>query len=125
MSGRDLRYSNIDYPDKIYYYSANYVNNNKLVQDALPLGRFNANNVLPFGWRPIVVNGNVTSNKEYTGTIETIDEISDLRPNMFVKYANGNQLFIVDSIIESEITDKSISARPAFKRTIALRGVKI
>jgi len=125
MGGRDLRNSNNNYPDRLYYYPSSVINGNKLVAETLPLGRFNANDVIPFGWQPLVINGNVTSNFEYKGTIETIDEISDLRPKMFVKYADGNQWFIVDKIIESEVSDKSISARPSFKRTITLRGIKL
>lgn len=121
---RDLRFDINKYPDVVYYYPFNSVKNSQIEQNAKPLGRFYTNDIEPFAWRPIIINGNLTSNYEYVGKIETIDNCSDLRPQMYVRYANGDQIFIVSEIVENEITDKRISARPCVKRQITLRGVK-
>lgn len=121
---RDIRFGINEYPDVVDYYAANVVNGNTLSKDAQALGRFNVNDIGGFAWRPIVINGNLTSNLEYVGKVETIDPISNLRPQMFVKYRKGDQLFIVVDITEMEISDKMVSARPSYKRIISLRGVK-
>lgn len=110
--------------NRYYYYDSNVVKNNKLLVDAQALGRFDADDVVSFGWKPIVVNGNMTSQREYTGTIITHDYIDDLRPNMFVTDESDN-LFVVDSIPEQDnITSEEISARAVQATTIVLRGLK-
>lgn len=121
---RDLRHSINEYPDRVYYYPSTAVKGNTLVKDAKPLGRFYCNDIVAFAWKPVTTNGNLNSNYEYIGTIQTVDEISDIRPQMYVQYANGGGLFIIDEIIESEITDKRYSSRPAIQRTLVLRGIK-
>lgn len=110
--------------NRYYYYNFDAVKNNKLVQNAQALGRFDADDVVAFGWKPITSNGNITSQNEYIGTIYTYDEIGDLRPPMFV-VDEGNNLFIVSEISEQDnVTSEELSSRAIQKTTIVLRGLK-
>ncbi len=121
--GVDLRYGRIEYPDTYYYYDFNAVKNNKLIPETKPLGRIYAKS--DFAWRPIVINGNITSNLEYTSIIETTAKCDDLRPSMFLLNANTRQLFIVVSIPLEANEDRSAvaSTRPLLTKRIEIRGI--
>lgn len=123
--GIDVRIGSNEYPDLFYYYSYDAVQNNKLVADTKPLGRISAKGVIDFGWRPLLINGNITSNFEYAGTIETKSPCDDLRPNMFMLDRKSGVLFIVLAIPMEMGEDNSeqISTRPVTIKHIELRGL--
>lgn len=119
---RDLRQLNgrNKYPDKCYYYDSNAVEGNKLVQDAKPLGRFYKRDVISFQWENAANNG-INSNKQFVGTVETLDVVNDLKPDMFV-VDNTGTLFIVAAPVISDDANrgKVVGTRPQFKTTFKL-----
>lgn len=127
---RDLR--NIganknNYPDKCYYYDKKYVENNKLIKDAEPLGRFYKRDKISFEWRKIeLANGTLSSDLHFVGTIETCDHVEDLRVGMYV-VDNLGMLFKVQSPIISDDANKSkvVGRRPSVITTMTLMGVEI
>lgn len=124
---RDLRqiYSYEDYPDKCYYYSSTAVKDNKLLPNSKPLGRFNKRDITPFQWERITINGVLTNKKQFIGTIQTLDNIIDLRPDMYVKDQNGMLFLVIPPIIsDDDNKGKSIGTRPMIKTTLTLRGVE-
>lgn len=120
---RDLRTSIQNYPDRCYYYASTAVQNNKLVPDAKPLGRFNKNDIVPFAWKRLTINGVLTSTRQLIGTIITPDECHDIRPGMFV-IDSHNMLYVVDEIPkdDDENRSKEVGTRPVHVLTIVLRG---
>lgn len=126
---RDLRNINANrnnYPDRCYYYGKEYVNHNKLVEDAKPLGRFYKTDVDPFKWTKIDLgNGTLSNDNHFIGTIETCDHVENLRVGMFVVDQTG-MLFIVESPIVCNDANKSkvVGRRPSVVTTITLRGVE-
>lgn len=128
--GRDLR--NIganrnEYPDRCYYYGKEYVNNNKIVKDAEPLGRFYKRDKIPFQWRRIDIgNGTLSNDSHFIGTIETCDHVENLRVGMYVVDQTG-MLFRVLSPITSDDANKSkvVGRRPSVITTFTLMGVEL
>lgn len=127
--GRDLRNigSSINnYPDRCYYYDKKYVENNRLVKDAQPLGRFYKKDKIPFEWRKIELgNGTLSNDLHFIGTIQTLDHVEDLRVGMFVVDQTG-MLFRVQQPIISDDKNKSkvVGRRPSVETTITLMGVE-
>ena len=123
---RDLRqigFNRNRYPDKCYYYASDAVNNNKLVKDATPLGRFYKNDVIPFQWERPTINGIVSSVVQYAGTVETVDKV-DIRPDMFVVDNNGSLFKVVAPVVVDDMNkSKVVGMRPQVKTTFKLVGL--
>lgn len=124
---RDLRqigFGKNRYPDKCYLYDSSAVSHNKLVKDAKAICRFYKRDKVPFQWQRATVNGIVSSALEFIGTIETIDHLEAVRPDMFVVDQTGT-LFIIVAPVVSDDADKSkvVGTRPTVKTTMTLRGV--
>lgn len=124
--GRDFRASNQGYPDRCYFYPSTAVNNNKLVANAQPLGRFYKRDTIPFAWRRITIQSTLTSETQYVGTIETHDNVAKIRPGMFVLDQTGT-LFVVDEIPQDNDYNESkeIGTRPLRKTIMVLRGFEV
>lgn len=112
------------YPDRCYLYGSDAVDDNKLVKDAKMICRFNKKDAVPFHWERISVNGIVTNEKQFIGTIETADHIEEARPDMFVVDQTG-ALFVIDEIPMSNDLDRTkvVGTRPAVVTRLVLRGV--
>lgn len=127
--GRDLRNVGANrnkYPDICYYYDKKYVENNKLVKNAKPLGRFYKTDKVAFQWRKIDLgNGTLSNDLHFIGTIETCDHVEDLRVGMFVEDQTG-MLFKVQSPIISDDANRSkvVGRRPAVVTVMTLMGVE-
>lgn len=118
LSGRNK------YPDKCYYYDSKAVNNNQLVKDAQPLGRFYKRDVVSFQWEYATINGIVSSNMQFVGTIETLDVVN-IKPDMYVKDNNGDLFIVVAPVISDDMNrGKVVGTRPQVKTTMTLRGLK-
>lgn len=124
---RDLRQlkGRNSYPDRCYYYSSTAVQNNKLVKDAQPLGRFDKRDTISFQWERPTINGMVSSVVQFTGTVETLDHVEDLKPDMYV-IDNTGMLFIVVAPVVSDDANrgKVFGTRPQFKTTFKLMGLE-
>ena len=123
---RDLRTSIADMPDRCWLYSSTCVENNQLVKDAKPITRFNKTDIVPFAWKRITINGNLTNARHLIGTIQTNDNVWQARPDMFIKDQTG-MLFIIDEISadNDENKSKNIGTRPVHVMTMVLRGLEI
>lgn len=124
---RDLRmigFNRNAYPDYCYLYGSDAVDDNKLVKDAKMICRFYKKDAVPFHWERISVNGIVTNEKQFIGTIETADHIEEARPDMFVVDQTG-ALFVIDEIPMSDDLDRTkvVGTRPAVVTRLVLRGV--
>lgn len=124
MAGIDLTQGTYGYPDRMWLYDSTAVDGNTLVKDAEPICRFNKFDKVPFGIRKVVVNGIVTNDRIFSGTIETADFV-ELKPDMYCEDEWGN-LFIITSIPSADDSNiqKELSARPTTIRTAILQGVK-
>lgn len=125
---RDLRIigaRNI-YTDRCYFYDSTAVDGNKLKQDAQPMGRFYKKDVQPFQWERMTVNGIATNRRQFIGTIETIDHVESLRPDMYVQDQTGMLFIVVAPVISDDLgRTKMVGTRPATRTTLTLRGVEI
>lgn len=123
---RDLRMSIADNPDRCWLYPSTCVENNQLVKDAQPITRFNKTDIVPFAWKRITINGNLTNARHLIGTIQTNDIAWQARPDMFIKDQTG-MLFIIDEISadNDENKSKNIGTRPVHVMTMVLRGLEI
>ena len=118
LSGRNK------YPDKCYFYDSTAVENNTLVKDAQPLGRFYKKDVKPFQWEYATINGIVSSNLQFIGIIETVDVVN-IKPDMYVKDNNGDLFIVVAPVISDDMNrGKVVGTRPQVKSTLTLRGLK-
>lgn len=116
LSGRN------QYPDRCYYYDSTAVENNKLVKDAQPLGRFYKRDVIPFQWERPIING-ISSNRQFAGTVETLDKV-DIKPDMFVIDNTGTLFLVVEPVVSDDMNrGKVIGTRPQVKTTFKLVGL--
>ena len=124
---RDLRqigFNKNNYPDLCYYYDSTAVNGNKLIKNSKPIGRFYKTDKVPFQWRRVIVNGVVTSAIEFIGTVETADDVSKLRPDMYVQDQTGVLFLVVAPVISDDANkSKVVGTRPTVITTMTLRGV--
>jgi len=125
---RDLR--NIGnrsrYCDTYYLYASDAVDGNtlRLKPDAPFLARFHSRDVEEFRWERPTVNGYVSTVLQYRGKIETIDDLSMARPDMYVVSEDGT-IFIVEAplITANDSSVTRLSKRPNIKYTLTLRGL--
>lgn len=119
---RNIRCNRNNYPDLCYFYGSEAVDNNKLVKDAKPLGRFYKRDIVAFQYER-KNDEIVMSIDRYVGTVQTCD-IADIKPDMFVVDQTGT-LFIVEApvICDDANTGKMLGTRPSIVRTFKLRGV--
>ena len=124
---RDLRqvgFGKNRYPDCCYLYDSSAVNHNKLVKDVEPVCRFYKRDKIPFQWEFATVNGITTSRKQFIGTIETLDDVSRARPDMYVVDQTGALFIIVPPVISDDANkSKVVGTRPTVKTTMTLRGL--
>ena len=125
--GRDLRqigYGKNRYPDCCYLYDSSAVEHNKLVKDAQPVCRFYKRDVVAFQWEYATVNGITTSRKQFVGTIETLDNVSEARPDMYVTDQTGALFIIIPPVVSDDANkSKVVGTRPTIKTTMTLRGL--
>lgn len=113
------------YPDRCYLYDSKTVNGNTLIQEAQPLCRFNKRDVVPFTWKRPTINGIVSTRREYMGTVETVDKLPKIQPDMIVKDQNGMIFIVVEPVITDDANEsKVIGTRPTVKTTFTLRGLQ-
>lgn len=128
--GRDLRqtgYNRNRYPDRCVYYGKECINNGVVIPNAKPLGRFYKRDAEAFAWKyQSLGNGQFSSSMVFEGKIETLDNVSDLRPDMYVVDQTG-MLFVIVPPVVSDDADQSkvIGTRPSVKTTMTLRGLEI
>ena len=124
---RDLRQLNRlnSYPDRCKYYDAKFIDKNKLMPNAKPLGVFYKKDKVSFQWERVTINGIATSRKQFKGVIETMDYVADIRPDMYVVDQTG-MLFIVGTpvISDDENRSKNIGRRPCIITTMTLIGIE-
>jgi len=124
---RDLRQlkGKNNYPDRCYYYSSTAVENNKLVKDAQPLGRFDKKDLISFQWERPTINGIVSSVVQFIGTVETLDHVENLRPDMYVVDNTGMLFIVVAPVIsDDDNRGKVLGSRSQFTTTFKLRGLE-
>jgi len=100
---RDTRYAQIG--DRVKYYKAEYVNQNKLTQDAECQGVFYSTDHEPLSVISEWLNG--TQHKTKRIKLKTIDFVTDLEVDDFVLY--NDELWLVESL---EIADIENNAKP-------------
>ena len=125
---RDLRQTRSlnNYPDRCLYYDSTAVEHNKLKVDAQPLGRFYKKDKVSFHWEQITMNGELTTNKQFKGVIETMDHVEELRPDMYVKDQTGMLFRVTENLVsDDENRSKSVGTRPCIISTITLIGLEI
>lgn len=125
--GRDLRqigFGRNRYPDLCYLYDSTAVNHNRLVKDAKPICRFYKRDKVSFQWEYAQVNGIATSRKQFVGTIETLDDVSKARPDMYVVDQTGELFIIVPPVVSDDANkSKVVGTRPTVRTTMTLRGL--
>lgn len=127
---RDLRvvgFNKNEYPDRCVYYGKESIKNGIVLPDAKPLGRFYKRDAVSFAWIHMSLgNGQFSSSMVFEGKIETTDNVSQLRPDMYVKDQTG-MLFVVVPPVVSDDANKSkvVGTRPTIKTTMTLRGLEI
>lgn len=124
---RDLRqigFGARNYPDTCRVYGSHYDEKNQLVMDETCLGRFKKTDIEAFRWERITVNGVLTNKSQFIGKVQTGDNVSYLRPDMFVKDQTGALFIVVAPIISDDSNQsKQIGTRPTVVTTFTLRGV--
>lgn len=114
----DIRQSHVGTHDRNKYYKGIYVDDMKLVKDAVAQGVFYSYDVAPMNVKTVTLGSAMI--KQYLVTIETNDTVSDLEVDDYVLY--GGDLWIVETITaDDETKNKEFNSRPVFKTTIQLR----
>ena len=118
--------SRIEYCDTFTLYDGEYYDGNalKIKDGAPPLARFHSRDIENFRWERPSMGGMVSSAAQYVGKIETIDDLSMCRPDMYAKSEDGD-IFIVDAPVETvnDPASTSMSRRPRRIYRLNLRGV--
>lgn len=126
--GRDLRQigcNRNNYPDKCYLYDSSAIKGNKLVQGSKPLCRFYKRDVKPFQWQRPTINGIASGRTEFMGTIETVDHVEKMKPDMYVVDQTGMIFIVVEPVISDDAnSSKVIGTRPTVKTIATLKGLQ-
>lgn len=114
------------YCDVYTLYHSDAVDGNtlKLKEDAVPLTRFHSRDVEDFRYERPTINGYVSTVVQYRGKIETMDDLSMARPDMFVKAEDGT-LFIIEApvVTKNDSSVTAVSRRPNIRYEMTLRGL--
>lgn len=114
------------YCDVYLLYDSKAYNRNTLSidPDAAPLARFHSRDVEEFRYERPSINGYVSSVVQYRGRIETMDDLSMARPDMFCVSEDGT-VFIIEAplITKNDSSVTSVSRRPNIKYEFTLRGM--
>lgn len=114
------------YCDVYTLYPSDAVNGNTLTlkADAVPLARFHSRDVEEFRYEHPTINGYVSTSLQYRGRIETIDDLSMARPDMYVVGEDGT-IYIIEAplVTDNNPAVTSVSRRPAIKYQMTLRGI--
>lgn len=114
----DLRQTRDEKLTRCKYYAPEYVNGNKLTQNAECSGIFYAKDSVPFSTTSIATGNALIS--QTTGEITTNDYVPNLSNMWYVDY--GGELYIVESIVVDDANKtKQFSSRPASVTTLRLR----
>lgn len=109
---RDIRYAQLG--DRNKYYKAQYVNQNKLTQNAVCQGVFYSTDNEPMNITSENFNG--VSHKTKRIKIETIDYIPDLEIDDFVLY--NNEIWLVESLDIADLVDNAKAFKSHPNKTI-------
>lgn len=128
--GRDLRvigFNKNEYPDRCVYYGKESIKNGVVIPDSKPLGRFYKKDAVSFAWKYMSLgNGQFSSSMIFEGVIETMDNVSELRPDMYVQDQTGMLFVVVPPVISDDANkSKVVGRRPTIKTTMTLRGLEI
>lgn len=114
------------YCDVYTLYPSDAVDGNTLTlkEDALPLARFHSRDVEEFRYERPSINGYVATVVQYRGKIETMDDLSMARPDMFCRAEDGT-IFIIEAplITKNDSAVTAVSRRPNIKYELTLRGI--
>lgn len=114
------------YCDVYTLYPSDAVDGNtlKLKDDAVPLARFHSRDVEEFRYERPTVNGYVSTVVQYRGVIESMDDLSMARPDMFAVAEDGT-IFIIEAplITKNDSAVTALSRRPNIKYVMTLRGI--
>lgn len=114
------------YCDTYTLYPSDAVNGNTLTlkPDAVALARFHSRDIENFRYEHPTINGYVSSSVQYRGRIESIDDLSMARPDMYVVSETG-VIFIIEAplVTDNNPASTSVSMRPAIKYQMTLRGI--
>lgn len=114
------------YCDVYTLYPSTAVDGNTLAlrEDAVPLARFHSRDVVEFRYERPTVNGYVSTVVQYRGKIETMDDLSMARPDMFVVSEDGT-IFIIEPplVTKNDSAVTALSKRPNIKYEFTLRGI--
>ena len=114
------------YCDVYTLYPSDAVDGNtlKLKDDAVPLARVHSHDVEEFRYERPTVNGYVSTVVQYRGVIESMDDLSMARPDMFAVAEDGT-IFIIEAplITKNDSAVTALSRRPNIKYVMTLRGI--
>lgn len=114
------------YCDVYTLYPSDAVDGNTLTlkEDAVALARFHSRDVEDFRYERPTINGYVSTVLQYRGRIETPDDLSMARPDMYVKAEDGT-LFIIEAplLTKNDAAVTSVSKRPNIRYVMTLRGL--
>lgn len=114
----DVRQTRNEKLTRCKYYAPEYVNNNKLTQNAECSGIFYAKDSVPFSKTSIAMGNALIT--QITGEISTNDYVPSLSNMWYVDY--GGDLYLVESVVIDDANKtKQFSSRPASVTTIRLR----
>ena len=115
--GIDQRASRRNKYDRCIYYKAKYVNNMKLIQDAVVQGVFYAEGVQD-DIESVFQNGNAQS-RQVTSSMVTYDIVDDLEVNDYV-YAGGDLNRVTSITRKGMGRSEQFNKRPIFETTLEL-----
>ena len=114
------------YCDVYTLYPSTAVDGNTMIlkEDAVPLARFHSCDIEEFRYERPTVNGYVSTVTQYRGRIETMDDLSMARPDMYCKDEDG-RLFIIEApvITKNDSAVTAVSRRPNIRYQFTLRGL--
>ena len=118
--------SRVDYPDTYLLYPSTAVDGNtlKLKDDAVALARFHSRDIEEFRYERPTINGYISTVVQYRGRIESMDDLSMARPDMYVKAEDGT-LYIIEAPLttKNDAAVTGLSRRPNIKYELTLRGI--
>jgi len=116
--------SRLDRPDTWFLYPSEAVESSTLKKGALPIARFHSRDVVEFQYES--AGDDYENVIQYKGVIETIDDLSMARPNMFCVNRQTKELFIIDPplVTANHAGVTSVSRRPNIAYTLTLRRVE-
>ena len=116
--GIDVHESRRDKTKRVKYYNRQYVDNMKLIQNAVVQGVFYTTDKDVFTTQTVAV-GNIKKTQT-TGVVITHDVVTNLNVDDYVSYA-GSLYVVVDIVRNDNNANKEFSSRPKTITEIRLR----